>query len=334
MRHIAGKHELQIIYLQDADGAVQYILPLHRRTGKFGFGSGKAMLVCSYGLECSDNLGCLCAPELEDQCADLTADAINRFCDRNGVISLGHLDSSGDFPSRVEAAMLAGGRFTRGRPDIGCPAVDLPESWDAYLQKLSSNFRSQVRRSYKQVGGDGRPGFRSVDASDAEAFARDLMRLNRTRIREKGEVSSLENKAFSRFLEDVIPYMAAHGIAWMDTIVQNGEVLGSALHFVHGNTVYFYMGGFDDKASKIRPGTALFALVMQRAIESGYTRFDFLRGEEAYKYRWGATDVFPHNLTIYPSGFVRGHLISTLDDATVATRKSLKYVRSLVKRRG
>lgn len=292
------------------------------------------MLVCSYGLECSDHLGCLCAPELEDQCAELTAKAIDRFCGRNDTISLGHLDSAGGFPSRVEAAMLSGGRFTKDRPDIACPAVDLSESWEVYLRQLSSNFRSQVRRSFKQVGGDGSPAFRSVDPSDAEAFARDLMRLNRNRIRGKGEVSSLENKAFSRFLKDVIPYMASHEIAWMDTIVQNRDVLGSALHFVHGDTVYFYMGGFDDKASKIRPGTALFALVMQRAIESGYTRFDFLRGAEAYKYRWGATDVFPRNVTIYPSGFLRGHLISTLDDVTVATRKSLKDIRNLVKRRG
>jgi CelD/BcsL family acetyltransferase involved in cellulose biosynthesis len=34
----------------------------------------------------------------------------------------------------------------------------------------------------------------------------------------------------------------------------------------------------------------MVARYFQRAIESGRTRFDFLRGNEPYKYEWGAVD--------------------------------------------
>jgi len=334
LKHIAGQHELQIVCLRDDSGELLFVLPMLRRAGKFGFSSKKIMLVCSYGPECSDNLGCLCAPELEDTSAELTASAITRSYNRNGLVSLAFLDSAGSFPSRLKAAMQTSDRVIRVRPDAACPAVDLPRSWDEYLQQLSSNFRSQVRRSYKQVGGDGQPSFRSVGPADAEAFTSDLIRLNRSRMQAKGETSSLESEAFRGFLREAIPYMASQGIAWMDTIVHDGGVLGSALHFVHGKSIYFYMGGFDDKARKIRPGIALFALVMQRGIDGGYAKFDFLRGVEAYKYRWCAIDVLTHNVSIYPSGLLRGYLAPAVDDLYIATRKLLKYWRNLIMRRG
>jgi CelD/BcsL family acetyltransferase involved in cellulose biosynthesis len=173
-----------------------------------------------------------------------------------------------------------------------------------------------------------------LDPSEAGLFTRELIRLNRSRMRSKGETSSLEENAFRSFLCDAIPYMASGGLAWLDTIERNGEVLGSALNFVHGDSVYFYMGGFDDKAKKLRPGTALFALVIQRCIDGGYARYDFLRGSEAYKYRWNAIDRLTHRVTIYPHGPMRGHLTSIVDDLIIAMRKSVRYLRRLAERRG
>ena len=86
------------------------------------------------------------------------------------------------------------------------------------------------------------------------------------------------------------------------------------LHFVHGQTVYYYMGGFDDRIRKLQPGTGLLGQVIQRAIDRGFTRYDHLRGDESYKYRWGSSDVFTNNVTIYSSGPFRGHVAALLDD--------------------
>jgi len=333
LRHIARPHELQIIYLKDADGIVQFILPLHRQIGKFGIKSRKIVLVCNYGLECSDSLGCLCAPDRENQSARLTADAIRHIYGRNHVISLGFLDSTADFPGRLNDAMQSADRLVRVRPDAVCPAFHFPGSWDEYLGQLSYKFRSQVRRSCRQFGGDDQPELKRVDAADVGAFVRDLIRLNRSRLSDKGDSSSLEDGVLRTFFEEAMSYMSSHGIAWMDAIVQDHEVLGSALHFVHGDTIYYYMGGFDDKIGKLQPGTALLATVMQRGIDNGFRRFDFLRGDEAYKYRWNATAVSTHDVTIYPRGMLRGHLASKLDDLAISMREILRNLRQRIKRR-
>jgi len=332
LKHIAGQHELAIACLRDDNGALSFILPLIRLPGNRGFGSAKVMLVCSFGPDCSEKLGCLCAADLEPLSAELSATAIDRFIDRRDTVSLECLDNSVGYPSRLEAAMQARGRNTRLRPDVACPTVSLPASWEEYLGQLSSNFRSQVRRSYRQVGGDDQPSFQSVAPSDAEAFSHELIRLNRSRMRVKGETSSLEDEAFRTFLHEAIPYMALHGIAWLDTIERDGVVLGSALNFLHGESVYFYMGGFDDSVSKMRPGSALFALVIQRSIDGGCVEYDFLRGSEAYKYRWRANDVLTQQLIIYPRGLIRGFVASLADNLHFAAREVVRRLRDMAKR--
>ena len=230
--------------------------------------------------------------------------------------------------------MEASGRTVRVRTDVVCPTACLPNSWDGYLKQLSSNHRSQVRHSYRQFGGQEQLRFRSVDQSGADSFSRELIRLNRSRMRRKGKVSSLEDDVFRSFLKEAISYMASRGYAWMDTIERDNEVLGSALNFVHGDSVYYYMGGFDNKIGKLRPGTALFALIIRRSIDAGYAKYNFLRGVESYKYRWCAKDVLSHRVVIYPRGVTRGFLVSAVDDLYFKLRNVLKFARSLVSRRG
>ncbi|MGI9261121.1 MAG: GNAT family N-acetyltransferase, partial [Woeseiaceae bacterium] len=105
------------------------------------------------------------------------------------------------------------------------------------------------------------------------------------------------------------------------------QIVGAALNLVHGNSIYYYMGGFDDVAKNLRPGTALFANVIDRGIEEGYTNYDFLRGAEAYKYKWGASDVHTYHITVYPQGFVRGQLAIRLDSLQDGLRTMVRRMR-------
>ena len=52
----------------------------------------------------------------------------------------------------------------------------------------------------------------------------------------------------------------------------------------------FYNAGIDPDARELSPGVVLAARYVQSALEAGAKRFDFLRGDEPYKYEWGAVD--------------------------------------------
>jgi CelD/BcsL family acetyltransferase involved in cellulose biosynthesis len=301
LRHLAGTHELQIICGRDDRNELVFVLPLVLVSPENGAPS-VCTNVCGYGPDCSDYIGCLRTPELDDELAVVTGNAIDRYVDRSVRLVMPSLDGNSGFPNELRGTMSNLGRATWLRRHHSCPAIALPGSLDEYLAGLSSNFRSQLRRHHRKVVEHPEVELKPVDVDGASSFARELVRLNRTRMRDKGIESSFEVEAFRNFFLDAVPGLAREGIAWMDTIVNGDKVLAAALTLLHADRMYFYAAGFDGSASALRPGTALHLEVLMRGIERGYVRYDFLRGSEPYKYRWGATEAWTWKLTAYPAG--------------------------------
>jgi len=327
LKHLAGPHELHVICFRDEGQELQFVLPLVRSSGNKGGKPARLYNVCGYGRECSDHVSALRLPGLDARLADVAATGIAEACNSTDRVELGNLDDGEEFASILAGEIRHRHRIVRHEQFTTCPAVELPDTWEAFLQKLSSNFRSQVRRFRKRVENSENAGFRSLDASEAESFAHELIRLNRSRIGQKGQVSSLEDPAFRDFLVEVIPAMAISGLATMDVVEMDGQIVGAALNLMHGQSIYYYMGGFDDAAKNLRPGTALFARAIERGIAEGYLRYDFLRGAEPYKYRWGATDVDTHHITVYPQGIVRGRLACSVESVRDKAKTLVRRLR-------
>lgn len=332
LKNLAGPHELHIICLRDHSSELQFLLPLVRSSGNERGSRTRLHNLCGYGPDCSDHVSTLRLPALDSNVAGIAAAGIAETCGAAGRIELGNLDDTEDFTLNLVDEIRHSRPIVRREKFAACPVVKLPGTWEDFLQVLSSNFRSQVRRFRKRIDSGENTRCRSLDPAEAEAFTHDLIRLNRSRMGHKGQVSSLEDPAFRGFLIDAIPAMARSGLAWMDVVEKDGQTVGAALNLLHGQSIFYYMGGFDDSVKNLRPGTALFARAIERGIENGYTSYDFLRGAEPYKYKWGATDVHTYHLTIYPPGFVSGQLASRIDRLRDTGRSLVRRMRALANR--
>ncbi len=71
--------------------------------------------------------------------------------------------------------------------------------------------------------------------------------------------------------------------------VGDRRVAGS-IHFETADAFLYYNAGVDPEASSLSPGVVLAAQLVAKALAAGKARFDFLRGDEPYKYEWGARD--------------------------------------------
>ena len=69
-----------------------------------------------------------------------------------------------------------------------------------------------------------------------------------------------------------------------------GRRIAAGILVADGDRLMFYNAGSDPEARELSPGVILAARCIQLAIEQGMRRFDFLRGNEPYKYEWGAAD--------------------------------------------
>ena len=68
------------------------------------------------------------------------------------------------------------------------------------------------------------------------------------------------------------------------------RLIASGVHFDDGTRIGYYNAGVDPDARDLSPGVVMVAEYARQAIESGRRELDFLRGDEPYKYEWGAVD--------------------------------------------
>jgi CelD/BcsL family acetyltransferase involved in cellulose biosynthesis len=66
------------------------------------------------------------------------------------------------------------------------------------------------------------------------------------------------------------------------------ELAAGTIGFSFGGTYSLYNSAFDRKWQQLAPGMVLVAEDIRQAIEEDCLRFDFLKGDYAYKYRFGA----------------------------------------------
>ena len=69
------------------------------------------------------------------------------------------------------------------------------------------------------------------------------------------------------------------------------------LTFSAGDTLMGYNSGFDEK-NYSGSGFYLRAKVLERARASGYKKFNFLQGNERYKYELGGKDFFVYRVDV------------------------------------
>lgn len=177
-----------------------------------------------------------------------------------------------------------------------CPIVRLPSTWDEYLDSLDKKDRHELRRKMRRAQESGAAyyitrGEDSLDA-DVDTFIELLVKSRP----DKAEFMDSSMRAFFHAAAH-----AAQRAGWLLLAFAEVEGVQAAayMNFDYHNQVMLYNSGFDmEKFGHLSLGNALAGWTIQHAIEQGRSAFDFLRGNEGYKYRLGGVDTHIYRLSI------------------------------------
>ena len=100
----------------------------------------------------------------------------------------------------------------------------------------------------------------------------------------------LADAAVQAFHRDATPRLAAAGLLHATLLRIEGRVAGVFHGLRRGRTLYAYLGGFDPAFAFESPGTVLMGHALDTMMADGAGTLSLLRGEEPYKYEWGAVD--------------------------------------------
>lgn len=140
-------------------------------------------------------------------------------------------------------------------------------------------------------------------AATADTLADDLghlFRLHGARWQSRGEAGVLADARVRAFHEVAAPGLLAAGLLRVSTLRIDGTVAGAYYGFARAGAAYAYLGGFDPAFAFESPGTLLVGAAIDAAWRDGATQFHFLRGQEGYKYEWGARDRWTRRRTVVP----------------------------------
>lgn len=178
-----------------------------------------------------------------------------------------------------------------------CPIIPLPATWDDYLNSLSKKQRHEIRRKLRRAEGSGQINWYIVNeehdlAAEMEAF----IELHQKSHVDKDEFMDAQMKGFFHAAAQVLHEAGWLQLAFMEV---NGEKAATMLNFDYQDSIMVYNSGYNPhKYARLSPGIVLLAYCIQWAIELGRSKFDFLRGDEEYKYRFGAQPTEIYRLVI------------------------------------
>ena len=215
----------------------------------------------------------------------LSADA--PACD---VVDLCNLPEASMTYRLLPGHLEAGGLALDVHQEDTAPQFSLPLTYEAYLQEqVDKKQRHEIRRKQRRAEREAAVGFYLVGKEHSlEAEMDDFIALQRASRFDKSEFMTPQMR---RFFLAAARCMYDAGWLRLCFLTLDGEKAAALLAFEYDKRFMLYNSGYDpDSHAQLSPGWVLLAYTIQYAIAAGCTCFDFMQGDEEYKYRFGSHD--------------------------------------------
>ena len=230
----------------------------------------------------------LAAPGARAAVNGAVAGAISSRSGEWHALLLGGLPAESPF----EAALRAAGLRVRARRPTPYPGIELPDSFEAYLQELPRKRRKDLRRHMRRLD-DGRLELRDVTEPAALRAAIDRWQEIRVRwwqSRDKAMDPEHASPRFRDFMRDLVAELVPQGRAQVWEFRRDDAVVGVEVNLMDERRFYSWMGAYEPEVAHLGLGKVAIGESIRASIEAGRSYYDLMVGDEDYKYWYGATD--------------------------------------------
>jgi CelD/BcsL family acetyltransferase involved in cellulose biosynthesis len=216
-----------------------------------------------------------------------------------------------DLPARVRAAGVA-------------PYLPITGSFDKFLAGLSSNERYKIRNRTKKMLAVPGVRFGAPAESELPAVLARLRVLHASRASQKGIESSFDRDDVQEFHARLVASLPAELLTFR-CLYSGDEIFALFYGFTLQGRLFYFQLGYDPAWSDRSPGIVLLSEVIREAHDRGCTEFNFLQGDESFKWTWTKQSRTLNSWSFYSPGAI-GSLRKTSEagfDSFKATVKGL-----------
>jgi CelD/BcsL family acetyltransferase involved in cellulose biosynthesis len=284
-QHFGNGRQLHVLTVRSDDGVLQGIAPLMLDSR----GPASPRLEFIGDLELCDYFDLLITPAYQQAAGHALAQYLVAALGEALELCLTNLTGSSPVAVVLRDSFAEQGVGVEMDEIETCPAIALPADWESYLALLRSKDRHEMRRKMRRATSMAQLTYTVTnDAVQLDADLETFFGLHRMS-REAGKRGFMTEEKMA-FFRDMAHCLWPHGWLELAFLQADGVAVAGLCCFTYGSTYAAYNAGYHPDYGQLSAGIVLFADRIHSAIARGFTCFDFLRGNEPYKYRFGATD--------------------------------------------
>ena len=289
--------ELFVITVRDS-GALVGLAPLFilKQAGETGL---RRLLRLIGSVDASDYLDLIAMRGREHEVFSAILDVLTQSTEWD-VLDLYNVPAASATRSILPALAAERGWKLTDETQVVCPIITLPPVFDDYVQSLDKKERHELRRKLRRAEGTEGLTWYAITADDhthdldeaAEAFINLMMKS-------RSDKSDFMTERMRRFFHQMIHAAHAGGFLHLSFLEVNGVKAATYLSFDYCHKRLVFNSGLETTGfQSLSAGIVLVARMIEDAIAKGYSEFDFLRGDEEYKYRLGAKDTWIYHVAV------------------------------------
>ena len=176
------------------------------------------------------------------------------------------------------------------------PYINLPADWDAYLAGIKKKQRHEIRRKIRRFEELEFPQ-RWYFVKDPAVLAEEMEVFLDMMEQDSGKQNFL-TPAMRDYMHKIARCYFDAGYLLLAFLELDGKKIAGKMLFDYGKRLWAYNSGVNQDYNEHSPGWVLLGYLIQWATEHNFEMFDFMRGNEEYKYRFGAVDRFVLRATL------------------------------------
>jgi hypothetical protein len=184
-----------------------------------------------------------------------------------------------------------------------CPTINLPNSIEEYKSSMTSKRQRKLDWQINKLTQKGQITTDNIVCNGSDKTIENYFDYY-------DKVRNINNEKLRMFIKFYNKYLGNKSTIQIITLKQGENILASILHLFYGNRKFNYLVATNKKYDKnISVGEILVYECINNSIIEKYVIYDFLKGEEPYKFKWSNDGERSLRLSYYKFGFITFYLL-------------------------
>lgn len=199
------------------------------------------------------------------------------------------------------------------------PYVKIKGGWNDYYKSVSKGIKQDIRTAHNKFKLAGDFSFQTYNEDTYRTLLDVLFELHKKRQDYKVGGSLFEVQANRDFFYDLGLTFIKLGWASFSALKINNKIISVVFAVKYKGVFYYWFPAFDPEFIKYSPGKTHIYNLLKDCFEQGCKEFDFMRGDEEYKFKWANNVLVNYELKVY-----RNKLYLRIDALKVKYRSYIK----------